>query len=294
MHTDRTELPTDLWSAIHAETGPISYIEPASAGNHADIAATLHTASGRMFVKAAKKPPGKEGPEVRSLRWEALINPYVTEFAPRLLWQAAAGEWLALGFEHVETRHADYSPGSPDLAILAKTLHALQSAPCPDALTRPVERRWETIADDVTPMAGNSLLHTDVNADNLLITRDDHAFLVDWAFVSRGAAWVELGLLIPWLLDAGHTPAEAEEWVGQFPSWQKAGPASIDLFVRVFAERWRQNSIRNPAPWVVGHAAHIEQWSECRSRLITASPLIAPPRRPAPGRGEHDGVPPPL
>src|SRR3954454_20972307 len=115
MRTARTELPDDLRDTIEAETGPINSVRPTSTGNHADIASTLHTASGRTFVKAAKKVPGKDGAEVRSLRWEALINPYVTEFAPRLLWQAEAGEWLALGFEHLEARHTDYSPDSSDL-----------------------------------------------------------------------------------------------------------------------------------------------------------------------------------
>ncbi|TDD39981.1 hypothetical protein E1287_02050 [Actinomadura sp. KC06] len=125
---------------------------------------------------------------------------------------------LVLGFEHIEGRHADYTPGSPDLEILVKTVQALQSTPCPDVVQMRVERRWTSVTEDVSPMAGTSLLHTDVNAENLLITPDGRAVLVDWAFAARGAAWAELGLLIPWLLKSGHTPAEAADWATQFPS----------------------------------------------------------------------------
>ncbi|MBC6458438.1 phosphotransferase [Actinomadura sp. HBU206391] len=265
MRSDWTDLPPEVLGAIKAHTGPIHRVESSPTGNHADIAATVNAVSGRLFVKAARMmSPDKDGPEVRSLRNEARINPHVTEFAPRLLWTAEAGGWLVLGFEHVDGRHADFSPGSPDLAILAKVLDALQATPCPDVVTMRVERRWESVADDVTPMAGEALLHTDVNATNLLITEDGHAYVVDWAFTSRGAAWVEMGLLIPWLLKAGHTPAEAARWVAQFPSWTAADPAAKDLFADAFAERWSRRRDVNAAAWVAEHAALTRQWADYR------------------------------
>jgi hypothetical protein len=39
----------------------------------------------------------------------------VLQVAPRLLWHVDADGWNVLSFEHVAGRHADYSPGSPDL-----------------------------------------------------------------------------------------------------------------------------------------------------------------------------------
>ncbi|GAA2433901.1 hypothetical protein GCM10010191_55280 [Actinomadura vinacea] len=264
--TDRTRLPSIVREAIEAHTGPIKSIEPAPTGNHADIASTFHTARGPMFVKAARKLPDADGPEVRSLRNEAAVNPHVTGFAPRLLWQAEAGGWLALGFEQVDGRHADFTPGSDDLEILAKTVQALQAAPCPDVVRMRVERRWASVTEDVTPMAGDALLHTDLNADNLLITPDGQARVVDWAFAARGAAWVEFGLLIPWLLKGGHTPAQAADWVAQFPSWAGADPAHIDLFSEAFAARWRRHAAReNPEDWVTLHADLTRQWAEYRA-----------------------------
>jgi hypothetical protein len=264
MRIDWTDLPAEVRELILTETGPADAIIPAPTGNHADIASTLHTRDGLVFVKAARKSADRDGPEVMSLRREAAINPFVSEFAPRLHWMVEAGEWLALGFEHVKGRPADFSPGSPDLEVLAKTVHALQATPCPEVVGMAVEKRWQSVADDVTPLAGGALLHTDLNEDNFLITDGGRAYLVDWAFVARGAAFVEVGLLIPWLLKAGNTPEQADAWVAQFPSWTDADAAHIALFSDVFAAKWQANSETNIADWVHLHAHLAGQWAEYR------------------------------
>lgn len=265
MRTDWSELPADLLIGMEAETGPVAAVEPAATGNHADIASTVHTADGRVFVKAARKAsPDQDGPEVRSLRREAAINPHVSEFAPRLLWTVEAGGWLALGFEHVKGRRADFAPGSADLAFLMKVIHAIQATPCPDVVRMAVERRWQSIAQDVTPMSGGALLHTDLNEDNFIITPDGRPYVVDWAFAARGAPWVELALLIPWLILAGHSPGEADEWASHFVSWADAKPEHIDRLSLALAENWRINSETNKAAWVVRHAGLTRRWADHR------------------------------
>ncbi|QKG23204.1 phosphotransferase [Actinomadura verrucosospora] len=264
MRTDWTDLPEDLRNQIAAKTGPIDRIEPAPTGNHADIASTLHTAAGRVFVKAARKLDDQDGPEVKSLRREAAVNPAVSEFAPRLRWQIEAGEWLVLGFEHVQGRPADFSAGSPDLETLTKTIHAVHQAPCPDAAMA-AERRWQRFVDDPTPLAaGGVLLHTDLNQDNFIITTDGSAYVVDWAFVTRGAPWLELILLIPWLLKAGHQPRAAEEWAAQFPAWAEAETTDIDMFTTAFARQWRTASERRQDAWIARHADLTGRWADYR------------------------------
>lgn len=263
-----TELPGNLQAAITDRTGLIHDIQPATRGNHAHIASTLHTTHGRVFVKAARKTsPDTDGPEVRALRWEAAVNPYVDEFAPRLHWKVEAGGWLALGFQCVDGRHANYSPGSPDLPILARTIRALQRMKCPHMVKSRVERRWQSTDVDVRATSGHSLLHTDVNPDNLLIALDGRVYLVDWAFVARGAAWVELGLLIPWLLKAGHSPAGAAEWIEQFPSWASADQVAIDAFSEALARRWSMQCERNKTEWALEHAVVTQQWAQYRQML---------------------------
>ncbi|GLZ12094.1 hypothetical protein Acsp04_23290 [Actinomadura sp. NBRC 104425] len=183
---------------------------------------------------------------------------------PRLLWHAEAGGWLALGFEYVAGRTADYSPGSPDLSVLAKTVHELQATPRPDVVTMPVERRWENLGGDVSPMVGDALLHTDLNPHNLIITPGRRAYVVDWAFASRGAPWVEIGQIIPWMLISGQSPAQAEDWAAQFPSWLDADPADIDLYVTLHEELWRRRYRLRPAPWMPPYLAAIRQWAAYR------------------------------
>lgn len=268
MHIDWTDLPPQVMAAIEARTGPIREHRAAPAGNHAEIASTIDTTGSQVFVKAARKTgQNADGPEVRSLRWEAAINPYVIEYAPRLLWSLEAGGWLVLGFEHVQARHADYSPGSTDLEVLAKAIDAFQTLRYPPVLAnKRVERRWAALADDVSPMAGDALLHADLNPDNLLITTSGRGYVVDWAFACRGAPWVELGLLVPWLLKAGHTPVQAEHWVARFPAWTAAAPPAIDLFCRVFADKWQANTVTNRAAWALEHAAATRRWADHRLR----------------------------
>ncbi|MEU9019369.1 hypothetical protein [Actinomadura sp. NPDC048394] len=265
MRSHWSDLPPEVLGAVTARTGPIQRVEPAPAGNHADIAATIHTADGRLFVKAARKTaPDTDGPEVRSLRWEAAINPHVTEYAPRLHWTVEAGGWLVLAFEHVQARHADYAPGSPDLDALAEVIDSLQAHPLPDVLEpKRVERRWESMGD-MTPLAGDTLLHADLNPANVLLGGDDTAYVVDWTFAGRGAAFLEMALLIPWLLKAGHTPNEAERWAARFPAWTSAGPAAVDLFARVFADKWQANLSTNTEAWALEHAAAARQWADYR------------------------------
>ncbi|MFC4053479.1 phosphotransferase family protein [Actinomadura syzygii] len=248
-------------------TGAVRIVQAPGGGSNVDLAVTVSGPSGRVFIKAAPRvSPSEDGPRVRALRREAAVNPCVPELAPRLHWTVESGGWLALGFEHVEGRLSDYSPGSPDLVTLAEAVQRLQATPCPDAVVMRVERRWESLSDDVSPMAGNALLHTDLNPHNLLIGPDRRFHVVDWGFASRGAPWIEIGQVIPWLVHAGHSPAEAERWAAQFPSWLQADPADIDLYAHLSAERWNQISAARPKSHVSTNLLLAREWSSHRRR----------------------------
>lgn len=113
--------------------------------------------------------------------------------------------------------------------------------------------------------AADTLLHCDLNPANLLIADDGTVRVVDWAFVARGPGFIELARLIPWLLKAGHGPAQAEEWVTRFPSWTATDPAHIDVYARAFAGRWRANIETNRARWALEHAEAAQRWADHRS-----------------------------
>ncbi|MCP2336513.1 phosphotransferase [Actinomadura rupiterrae] len=267
-----TDLPAELRTAITAHTGAVRDIRAAPGGSNAAFAATLTGRTGPVFVKAAPtRPDGRDGPQIRALRREIAVNPCVPEFAPRILWSTESGGWLAVAFEHVNARHADYQPGSPDLDALAGLVHRLQRTPCPPVVGLAIERRWAALADDVSAFAGGALLHTDLNPHNVLITEDGRVVLVDWAFASRGAAWVELGQTVPWLLRAGHEPAAAENWAGQFPSWTNAEPAAITLHARLSAIRWQHRHKNHQSPAINASVAVAQQWADYRMAGVPAA-----------------------
>jgi aminoglycoside phosphotransferase (APT) family kinase protein len=169
-----------------------------------------------------------------------------------------------LGFEYVPGRHPDYSPGSPDLEVLASTIATLQKVPSPGIVQRPVTRRWVELGEDVSPMEGDALLHTDLNAHNLIIREDGAPFVVDWAFVARGAPWVELGQLVPWLLLAGHTPHSAEDWLSRFPAWRGAAPSAVSWYARLHSTVWTQRASTIGEPWMPPYAAEVRRWATYR------------------------------
>lgn len=115
-------------------------------------------------------------------------------------------------------------------------------------------------------LAGNTILHTDYNPANVLITRDDHARIIDWAWPTRGAAWTDPACLIPGLIACGHDPAGAEQVARQCPAWEDADPAAIDLFASALTKLW--SDIARDQPGETGKQAlalSAQQWHEHRT-----------------------------
>ena len=52
----------------------------------------------------------------------------------------------------------------------------------------------EAVSPDAT--TGTTLLHTDLRADNILLT-PSRVYFVDWPWASRGAPWVDLAFMLP-------------------------------------------------------------------------------------------------
>jgi hypothetical protein len=46
--------------------------------------------------------------------------------------------------------------------------------------------------------------------------------VLDWSFACRGAQWVDCALFAPRLVQAGHTPAQADELLSTVPAWRTA------------------------------------------------------------------------
>ncbi|MGH3825429.1 MAG: hypothetical protein ACRDRA_21700 [Pseudonocardiaceae bacterium] len=265
MHNTRPrtqwdELPTPVREAIESATGPVRDVEQIAAGLNSDIAALLHTPTGRVFIKGLRS----DHPRITTQRREAEINSHVTPIAPHLLWQVDLDGWNILGFEHLDGRPANLAPGSADLPKIADTLRRLGDIEPPDLPLRRFEDRWAGLAADaaLTLLSGEHLLHTDLNPHNILIA--EHARILDWAWPTLGAAWVDPACAALWLIAEGHTPLAAETWAAQIPSWTAASRHGIDAFTTASCRLWEQIAHDDPQPWKLRLHAAAQAWAEHR------------------------------
>jgi len=245
LQIDYEALPALVREVVAERTGEVRSARSAEAGTNSTLAALLDTESGAVFIKGL--PKDHRG--ARAQQREAAVAPFVTEVSPRLLWHAELEGWNLLGFEAVQGgRHADYAPGSDDVPKILALLDKLHKAPCPPVPMLSAERRWADLLDDPAEakhFAGTSLLHTDWNRFNVLVT-GRRAWLLDWAWATRGAAFIDTALFIPRLIAAGHTPAQAEGWAEKSAAWQSADQGAVTLFALAAARHLRHLANSDP------------------------------------------------
>lgn len=255
MRSDWTALPEAVTTEVADRVGE-SHVTPAVAGDHAEIAATLVGTRGTVFVKAAHSDFG-----VRSLRYELRVSEAASgSLSPAVEWYFEAAGWLVVGFEHCNGRHADLSPGSPDLDLLAEALTTLGQTSAPDV---PLFSPRARLGFEQPAMSGDTLVHTDLGPANLIVT--PHGLrIVDWAMATKAAPWVELAMLMQWLISAGHMAQQAEHWLTRFPVWRLTDPEILDHFATSNAETWAAKSTGATADWIHNLAAWTSQWSTYR------------------------------
>lgn len=258
MHWE--DLPASVRHAVEQHTGHVTEATSVTGGVNSDLAATLRTRQGRFFCKAVTT----DGRMAWMHRNELAVHPFLPDIAPALHWHVEQDGWLLLGFEHVEGRHPDLSPGSPDIARVAEAVHNLHTklTPCPakvasfadhwrqvsawQRLGHPGYAAMEARALDLAE--GDTLLHTDLHPLNILI--DDQVRVIDWAWARRGARWVDDAFLAIRLMIAGHAPDQAEH--------------VPDEFVVAIHGMWEHLARKDPRPHRRRLADVAEQWARHR------------------------------
>ncbi len=136
-------------------------------------------------------------------------------------------------------------------------------------------------ADDsaLTLLAGDQLLHTDLNPHNILI--GEHARIIDWAWPTLGAAWVDAACATLWLIAEGHSPAAAETWAAGIPAWAPASRPGIDVFTTIGCHLWGQIAHDDPQPWKLRLHAATQAWAAHRMTAMSASGGVERGARPA-------------
>lgn len=183
----------------------------------------------RAFVKAAGPEPNPDAADIHRIESKIAGVLPLEAPTPRLLSVYDDGSWVALIFEDVE----GHPPHLPWISIeLARVLEAIDDlgevfTPSPiearriaDGLDsafrgwrklhanpdlaskigewalRNLERLVSLEGEWKEAAAGETLLHVDIRADNLIIT-SDRVVVVDWPHACIGARWIDLLLFVP-------------------------------------------------------------------------------------------------
>jgi len=263
QRTDWDQLSLPVRAAVERRTGPVRAARTAPAGKNSALAALLSTDYGAVFVKGLHA----DDPRVVSQEREAAVSPHVAPLSPRLLWQTEVDGWNLLGFHAAPGRHADYAPDSADLPKVVDAMRRLALLRCPalPQLKR-AEQRWAAYVDDtdLPLLRGDTLLHTDYSPDNVLV-HGPAARLIDWAWPTLGAGFIDPSCLAVRLIFAGHPPERAEAHVGTVPAWQHAPARGIDVFASALARMWSQIASTDPTPWKQRMADSARAWQAHRT-----------------------------
>lgn len=246
--------------------GYVSAATPSNAGRNAQLASTLRVPGGKVFIKGL--PSSHRN--VFTQNNEARVGPSLHGISPSVLHHCDAGGWNVLVFEQFAGRPADLAPGSPDLTMIASTLHKLLSGMEHDtSVSLPIEKRWAHLGRDLNLhlLAGDDLVHTDMNRENILIGATQ-SVLVDWALPGRGAPWLNAAFMISSLVSEGHFPRAAERWACQsFEVWRETDPSAIDTFVKALVRRREEQAKKCPEPQKAQRrrfARRAQLWHTCR------------------------------
>ncbi|MDQ8704874.1 aminoglycoside phosphotransferase [Streptomyces sp. LHD-70] len=266
MPTERVPfdlLPAGLRTAIEQQAGPVLHVRTVEAGFNSAISARLTTEQGTVFLKGLPA----DHPRIATQAREAAINPHVTHVSPRLKWRVQTAGWDVLAFEAIDGPHADYNDRD-DLVRIADTLTRLSQTRAPDGLDlRHAEQRLAAYAPAAALpyFAGDALAHTDPNPSNILIS-GGRAVLVDWAWATRAAPWLDAAYWTLWLIADGHTPETAEHWAARIPAFRTAPAVGVNAFASANEQLWSGIAADDPDPWTQRVHAAAKQWTAHRTR----------------------------
>jgi hypothetical protein len=205
--------------------GPVTAATSQNGGFTPGFASVLECEDGsRHFVKAASTRAQRMFADAYREEARKLAALPAAAPAPPLLWSLEIDGWFVLSTAYVEARAPRRPWREPELQLCLDTLAAavpvLTPPPADLELPHASEEfagwpaHWDHVRsarpelphlDDaaalagryVEAMSGDTLVHTDVRDDNILLTADGRMLLCDWNWPFVGAGWLDsLFLLI--------------------------------------------------------------------------------------------------
>ena len=273
-------LPSEVHAWIEGVLGaPVAEAATQPGGFSPGCAARLLAANGaRAFVKAVSSHANVESPTMyrREARTTAALPPEAP--VPRLQATYDDGTWVALLLDDVDGRHP-HVPWQPEelrrvMAAIDELFTDLTPCPLPDARSvdedwRDEFARWRQTAATGPPegldpwcvqhldrladlesgwaqaAAGETLLHLDLRADNMLVT-DDRVWILDWPWAAKGAPAFDLVAFAPSVaMQGGPQP---EDLLAMSAHGRVADPEKVTALVATITGYFLVQSLLPPPP----------------------------------------------
>lgn len=279
------QLPPDVRRRLEARLGSAVVEARTQAGGFSPgVASRLLLADGRrLFVKAVGPAPNPHTAGMHRREGEVAARLPRATPAPRLHWIDDEDGWVALCFDDVDGRQPALPWRDGELRRVLDMVVSLSDVLTPSPISAtPFAHELESSFDcfrglaagnaDVSPealhqvepwvlrnldrlallegswqeaAAGASLLHSDLRADNLLLT-EDRVVVVDWPHVSVGAPWIDLlGMLPSIAMQGGPEPADVFD---AHPVARGAEPDAVDAVLCALAGYFAVNALRAAPP----------------------------------------------
>jgi Ser/Thr protein kinase RdoA (MazF antagonist) len=277
------DLPAHVRAGIEGVLGaPVVETTSEPGGFSPGMAARVVLADGRrMFVKAVNSARNAES--VRLLSSEARILAGLADVdlrppvaVPALRGQFRNGDWIALLITEVDGRSPAIPWRTAELDLVVDAIQTLGECLTPTPLAAPamtdayatVLHQWRTLADGreipagLPPLVvsnldrladleagwpaaavGDTLLHLDLRADNLLLAGDE-VVVVDWPHACVGAAWVDLLVMLPSVIMQGGDP---ERCWRRYPAGRDVAADQVNAVLAALAGYFAVSATR-PAP----------------------------------------------
>ena len=275
------------------------------------VAARLTAEDGRrVFLKALGPEPNVDSPEMHRRESRIVPALSAVAAVPRLMWSYDEGEggWVALVFEDVDGRHPMRPWRTDELHRVVAAMEDLSLLLTPSPVPVSIAGRasdvfateilgWRRIRDEHPSLLarvdgwshrhlealvsiedtasdlleGNTLLHLDIRADNILLT-PERAWFVDWPHACIGPAWLDVVAFAPSVTMQGGPPPE--EVISGHSACLAADGAAMTAAVVALAGYFTHKAVQPPPPGLPtvrafqgaqGYVAR--EWAARRTRL---------------------------
>lgn len=270
-------LPPELRAEIEGRLGgEVVRATSHNGGFTPGFASTLRAENGAsLFVKTAHKTAQAVAARSYAIEAASLKRLGSAIPAPRLLWMSD-GDWITLGFEHVEAETAQrpwtdvelaraldlteriaMTPAPPGLATL--TDDAPEFVTCWDqvAARQPEHPRLAEAAElaaGLKNIPATALAHGDLRDDNLLFAADGDVLACDWTTPSLAPAWLDT---VTVAIAAYGDGLDVESHLADRAVLRGASADEVDAWLSAFAGFMRYSSllpsVRN-SPYLRLHA----------------------------------------